>query len=155
MAITDWAVTQAIVENNTTAFNNMVEHDKQVLERRIGNDTLLHLASRLGKAEMVSLILELSPELVAAENDRSETPVHEACQMGHENVVKLLVEKNQWVATKLNRDNRSALFLACSYGHFEVVEFFLSNFVWLLNVIDSAACLHVAASKGRTGMYVC
>ncbi|KAI3785942.1 hypothetical protein L1987_45068 [Smallanthus sonchifolius] len=147
MAITDWEVTQAIVENNTTAFKNMVE---QVVERRIGNDTVLHLASRVGNAEMVSLILELRPELVAAENDKSEMPIHEVCRMGHASVLKLLMEKNQWVATKLNHDNKNALFLACSYGHFEIVEFFLHNSRWMLNIVDDAACLHVAASKGRT-----
>ncbi|KAI3727114.1 hypothetical protein L1987_66923 [Smallanthus sonchifolius] len=99
---------------------------------------------------MVSLILELRPELVAAENDKSETPIHEACRMGHASVLKLLMEKNQWVATKLNRDNNNALFLACSYGHFEIVQFFLHNSRWMLSIIDDAARLHVAASKGRT-----
>ncbi|XP_076893596.1 uncharacterized protein LOC143545631 [Bidens hawaiensis] len=146
MAITEWVVMQAILENNTTAFSNMVEQDEQVIGRKFGNDvTALHLASRLGKAEMVSLILELRPEMVAAENDKSETPIHEACRMGHEKVVKLLLmERSQWVATKLNRDNKNALFLACSYGHFKIAEFILDNSG--LNIIDDVACLHLAAS---------
>ncbi|KAL8230456.1 hypothetical protein R6Q57_000234 [Mikania cordata] len=151
MAIADWEVMQAIAENNTIAFNNMVKDDEKLVERRIGNDTVLHLASRLGNAEMVSLILELKPELVAAENSNSETPIHDACRTGHEIVVKLLMEKNRWVATKLNRDNQNALLLACVHGHFEIVELLLNNLgrLWLIN---GAECLHVAASKGHTAI---
>ena len=152
MAITDWQVTQTIVENNMVAFRNMVEQDEHVIEQKIGNVTVLHLASRLGNAEMVSLILELRPKMVSAENsDNSETPLHEACRMGHEKVVRLLMEKNECVAIKLNCDNQSPLFLACSYGHFQIVDFLLSHTRWLLGIIDEVACLHVSVSKGRTG----
>nr|GEX97672.1 ankyrin repeat-containing protein At5g02620-like [Tanacetum cinerariifolium] len=100
MAITDWQITQAIVENNTVAFRNMDEQDKQMIEQKLGNTTALHLASRIGNAEIVSIILLLRPEMVDAENDNLETPLHEACRMGHEKVVRLLMEKNQWVASK-------------------------------------------------------
>ncbi|KAD4889164.1 hypothetical protein E3N88_21237 [Mikania micrantha] len=151
MAIADWEVMQAIAENNTIAFNNMVNDDEKLVERRIGNDTVLHLASRLGNAEMVSLILQLKPELVAAENSYSETPIHDACRTGHEIVVKLLMEKNRWVATKLNRDNQNALLLACVHGHLEMVELLL-NSLGRLSLINGAACLHVAASKGHTAI---
>ncbi|GKA76614.1 ankyrin repeat family protein, partial [Tanacetum coccineum] len=98
---------------------------------------------------IVSIILLLRPEMVDAENDNLETPLHEACRMGHEKVVRLLMEKNQWVASKLNYENQSALFLACSYGHLNIVNFLLDHMSWLLNIIDDAACLHIAASKGR------
>ena len=152
MAITDWQVKQTIVENNMVAFRNMVEQDEHVIEQKIGNVTVLHLASRLGNAEMVSIILERRPEMVSAENnDNSETPLHEACRMGHEKVVRLLMEQNQWVAIKLNCDNQSPFFLACSYGHFQIVDFLLNHTRWLLGIIDVVACLHVAVSKGRTG----
>ncbi|KAK1434128.1 hypothetical protein QVD17_11046 [Tagetes erecta] len=143
-------VTKAIIESNMDAFKDIIKQDEQVLERRFGNATVLHLASKIGNVEMVSVILEVRPELVAAENNNSETPIHEACRVGHENVVRLLMEKNQWVASKVNRDNQSALFLACSYGHLDVVNFLLNHTSWLLDVVDEAACLHVAALKGRT-----
>ncbi|KAD4889168.1 hypothetical protein E3N88_21241 [Mikania micrantha] len=151
MAIADWEVMQAIVENNTVAFIYMVEDDEHLLERRIGKDTVLHLASRLGNAEMVSLILQLKPELVAAENNHSETPIHDASQMGHLVVVMLFMEKNPWVATKLNRGNKNPLFLACVYGHIKIVEYFLNDFCWLTLITD-VACLHVAVSKGQTAI---
>lgn len=151
MEITDWQVTQTIVENNMVAFRNMVEQDEHVIDQKIGNVTVLHLASRLGNAEMVSIILELRPEMVSAENnDNSETPLHEACRLGHEKVVRLIMKTNQWVAIKLNCDNQSPFFLACSYGHFQIVDFLLNHTRWLLGIIDVEACLHVAVSKGRT-----
>ncbi|KAI3521558.1 hypothetical protein L1887_11029 [Cichorium endivia] len=148
--VMDWRVTQAIIENDTVAFKNMVEQDEQVLDKRIGNATLLHLASKTGHVEMVSLILELRPQMVVAENNRCETPIHEACRMGHVTVVKRLMEENQWVASKLNCENQSALFLACSYGHLNIVDFLLDHTSWLVNILDDAACLHVTAAGGRT-----
>ncbi|KAL8230458.1 hypothetical protein R6Q57_000236 [Mikania cordata] len=155
MSIADWKVTQAIAENNTIAFNNMVKDDKQLVERRIGNETVLHLASRLGNAEMVSIILQLKPELMTAENSNSETPIHDACRMGHDNVVKLLMKENPWVATKFNRDNQNALLLACINGHFEIVELLLNSSSQLSSINGAAACLHVAASKGHTAIAKC
>ncbi|KAD4889159.1 hypothetical protein E3N88_21232 [Mikania micrantha] len=152
MAIADREVMQAIAGNNTIAFKKMVEDDKHLLERRIGNDTVLHLASRLGNAEMVSLILELKPELMDAENSNSETPIHDACRRGHDNVVKLLMKENPWVATKFNRDNQNALLLACINGHFEIVELLLNSLSQLSSIKGAAACLHVAASKGHTAI---
>ncbi|KAL8230351.1 hypothetical protein R6Q57_000129 [Mikania cordata] len=144
------AVTQAIIENNINALKDIIKQDEQVLERRIGNTTVLHLASRVGNAQQVSLILELRPEMVAADNANSESPIHEACRMGHERVVRMLMEKNPWVASKLNREDQSVLFLACSYGHLSVVEFLLNHSSWLLDIVDQAACLHVSVAKGRT-----
>ncbi|KAJ0895557.1 putative ankyrin repeat-containing domain, PGG domain, ankyrin repeat-containing domain superfamily [Helianthus annuus] len=150
MAVMDWMVMQAIVKGNTNALRDIVKHDEQVLERRIGNTTVLHLASKTGNTEMVSLVLELRPEMVAAENSNLETPLHEACRMGHEKVVRLLMENNQWVASKLNRENQSALYLACSYGHLNIVDFFVNRTTWLLDIVGEVDCLHVCASKGRT-----
>nr|GEV57641.1 ribonuclease H-like domain-containing protein [Tanacetum cinerariifolium] len=90
----------AIVENNTVAFRNMDEQDKQMIERKLGNTTALHLASRIGNAEIGSIILLLRPEMVDAENDNLETPLHEACRMGHEKVVRSgLNPKNYGTAT--------------------------------------------------------
>lgn len=148
MAVMEWKVMQAIVENNTAAFKNLVEQDEQLLDRRIGNTTVLHLASRIGNDQMVSRILELRPQMV---NDNSETtPIHEACRMGHLSVVKLLIDNNQWVASKLDCHSQTALFLACSYGHLPIVDFLLDHTAWLLTILDNSPCLHVAASKGRT-----
>ncbi|MFS7906198.1 putative ankyrin repeat-containing domain-containing protein [Helianthus anomalus] len=155
MAVMDWMVMQAIVKGNTNALRDIVKQDEQVLERRIGNTTVLHLASKTGNTEMVSLVLELRPEMVAAENSYLETPIHEACRMGHEKVVRLLMENNEWVASKLNRENQSALYLACSYGHLNIVDFLVNRTTWLLDIVGEVDCLHVCASKGRTGnMYI-
>ncbi|KAK9066235.1 hypothetical protein SSX86_013556 [Deinandra increscens subsp. villosa] len=148
--VMDWKVTQAIIKSNTDALRDIVEQDEQLLERRIGNTTVLHLASKLGNTEVVSLILEFRPDMVAAENSNSETPIHEACRMGHEKVVRLLMEKNPWVASKVNSENQSALFLACSYGHLKIVDLLLNHAGWLLEIVDGAACLHVSVAKGRT-----
>ncbi|KAJ9568347.1 hypothetical protein OSB04_004313 [Centaurea solstitialis] len=152
MAVAESNVMRAIVENNASAFKNLVEQDDQVLDRRIRNTTILHLASRIGNDEMVSSILELRPQIMVADDndDNLETPIHEACRNGHLKVVELLIGNNQWVASKLNCHKESGLYLACSYGHLAIVDFLLDHYSWLLTILDDAPCLHVAASKGRT-----
>lgn len=158
MVFMDWVVTQAIINNDTTGFRKMVEEDEHVVDKRMENATVLHLASRLGHVEMVSLILELRPQMVTEENNiNSETPIHEACRMGQYSVVRLLMEANKWMAAKLNSENQSALFLACDYGHLNIVNFLLDHTytsLWLLNIFDHAACLYAAASRGQTGIYL-
>ncbi|XP_023739431.1 ankyrin repeat-containing protein NPR4 [Lactuca sativa] len=153
MVLMDWVVTQAIINNDTTGFRKMVEEDEHVVDKRMENATVLHLASRLGHVEMVSLILELRPQMVTEENNiNSETPIHEACRMGQYSVVRLLMEANKWMAAKLNSENQSALFLACDYGHLNIVNFLLDHTytsLWLLNIFDHAACLYAAASRGQ------
>ncbi|KAI3727251.1 hypothetical protein L1987_67063 [Smallanthus sonchifolius] len=118
--VMDWMVTQAIVENNMTALRNIVEQDEQVLERRIGNTTALHLASKIGNAEMVSFILESRPEMVAAENsDISSIDNADA------EIAKKLLEKCTDLANQKDINGSLALHCACRKGELEISKMLL------------------------------
>ena len=153
----DQRLLEAIARNDRRTFMSIVGENGEILQQRAANSshTALHLASRFGHIQMVTDIVKLHPDMVAAENSRLETPLHEACRQGNLKVAMLLIDTNPWAACKLNSDRQSALFMACSHGHLKVVEFLLSR-PWMRGLVEDdfgQNCLHVAVSRGHTGTY--
>jgi ankyrin repeat protein len=154
----DQRLLEAIARNDRRAFMSIVGENEEILQQRAANSshTVLHLASRFGHFQMVTDIVKLRPDMVAAENSRLETPLHEACRQGNLKVAMLLIDTNPWAACKLNSDRESALFMACSHGHLKVVEFLLSR-PWMRGLVEDdfgQNCLHVAVTRGHTGTYI-
>ncbi|KAI3455467.1 hypothetical protein Pfo_012130 [Paulownia fortunei] len=129
---------QAILENDMENFALIVQENAGILEQRSDEslDTVLHLATRYGRIELVAEILRLCPFM--------------ACRRGHDKILMMLLETDPWVASKLNCQDQSALYLACCYGHLKAASIFL-NQPWLqeLDDGDNATFLHVAASEGH------
>ncbi|KAG7997742.1 hypothetical protein I3843_01G225200 [Carya illinoinensis] len=149
----DAMLLEAIRTNQTPKLISLFQANKGILEQRTtdSKDTALHLASKFGHADMVSEIIKLCPDLVAAENKMLETPIHEACRQGSAKVLKLLLEVNPRAACKLNCENKTAFFIACSHGHFDVVNILLNQPRIMgseENLLDRT-CIHVAASRGH------
>ncbi|KAM3699707.1 hypothetical protein ACJW31_05G046300 [Castanea mollissima] len=150
----DSRLLEAIRINDTPTLISLFQANEGILEQRTTDslDTALHLASKLGHVDMVSEIVKLCPDLVAAENKNLETPIHEACRQGKAEVLKLLLEANPMAASKVNSENKSAFFIACSNGHYDVVKLLVNNTGMRgleENVFDQI-CIHVAAYKGHT-----
>ncbi|XP_050286060.1 ankyrin repeat-containing protein ITN1-like isoform X2 [Quercus robur] len=150
----DSRLLEAIRIKDTPTLISLFQANEGILEQRTTDslDTALHLASMLGHVDMVSEIVKLCPDLVAAENKKLETPIHEACRLGKAEVLKLLLEANPMAASKVNSENKSAFFIACSNGHYDVVKLLLNNTGMRSleeNVFDQI-CIHVAAYKGHT-----
>ncbi|KAL4626059.1 hypothetical protein ACB092_05G068400 [Castanea dentata] len=150
----DSTLLEAIRINDTPTLISLFQANEGILEQRTTDslDTALHLASKLGHVDMVSEIVKLCPDLVAAENKNLETPIHEACRQGKAEVLKLLLEANPMAASKVNSENKSAFFIACSNGHYDVVKLLVDNTGMRgleENVFDQI-CIHVAAYKGHT-----
>ncbi|TQD95457.1 hypothetical protein C1H46_018942 [Malus baccata] len=146
---------ESITSNNVPAFIALVRENEGLVEQRTANDslnTVLHIATKFGCIDIVSEIVRLSPEMVAAENKHLETSVHEACRLGNASVLKLLLEANPRAACKLNSDKRSAAFVACRLGHFDVVNLLLnqSGLEGLEDIGIDETCIHIAASSGHT-----
>ncbi|KAK2654697.1 hypothetical protein Ddye_014553 [Dipteronia dyeriana] len=148
----DPRVFNAIAENDFPSFIRLVQEDEGILDQRlIGSlNTVLHLASKYGHINLVREIIQLRPEMAAAENKKLEIPLHEACRQGDIEVVMLLLKTNPWLSCKFNSKNQSALFIACSNGHLNVVKILL-NQPWFVGIEEDEAqlnSLHVAATKG-------
>lgn len=147
---------EAIRSNDVSSFINLVRENDGILEQKsVCSNTALHYASIFGHADMVSEIIKLCPDMIAAENKDLETPFYEACRQGNVSVLKLLLEANPNAAFKLNSERRSAFFVACSNGHLDVVNLLLPQpgMLDLEEVGLDLTCMHVAASRGHSGRY--
>lgn len=95
----------AIEKNDTEALINLVGTNKGMISQRdASHSTALHLATRFGHIELVKEIIKLCPQLVAAVNEKLETPLHEACRQGNDEISAQLLKTNLFVATLLNQD---------------------------------------------------
>ncbi|KAK6912740.1 PGG domain [Dillenia turbinata] len=144
---------EAILKGDVSAFLKLFEEDKDIIKQVAPGslNTVLHLAARFGHVELVSQIMNLSPEMALAENEKMETPLHEACREGHEKIAKILVNNDPWVAYKVNRNGETALFVASERGKLHEVKLLL-KYQWMLMLeLDRATTsLHAAASAGHT-----
>ena len=77
--------------------------------------------------DLVTEIIKLCPDMVAAENSKLETPFHEACRQGNVKVLPSLLDASPWADCKLNSDNQSTFYMACSHGHLNVVKLLLGK----------------------------
>ena len=151
----DQRLLEAIHKYDRQAFMSLVNENEEILQQRTANtfQMPLHLASRFGHIELVTEIIKLCPDMVAADNSKLETPLHEACRQGNVKVLELLLDINSWAACKLNSDNQSGFFMACNHGNLDVVKLLLSK-PWLQGLEEDDLVqnfLHVAMSRGHTG----
>ncbi|XP_060670489.1 ankyrin repeat-containing protein At5g02620-like [Ziziphus jujuba] len=149
----DSQLMEAIRSNDVSTFINLVRENEGILEQKsVCLNTALHYASMFGHIDIVSEIIKLSPDMIAAENKDMETPFYEACRQGNVNVIKLLLEANPSAAFMLNSERKSAFFVACSHGHLDVVNLLLTQ-PGLLDLEEAGldlTCIHVAASRGHS-----
>ncbi|KAK0572659.1 hypothetical protein LWI29_035011 [Acer saccharum] len=149
----DRRVFETILRGDVLSFLALVREDGGISNQTVpgSSNTILHLTARFGHVGLAAEILKLWPEMVAAENEKMETPLHEACREGRLEIVKLLVETDPWVVYKVNRDSESVLFVTCERGKLDVVKQLL-NYPWLLMLeMDGVTTsLHVAALAGHT-----
>ncbi|KAL8150276.1 hypothetical protein V2J09_020084 [Rumex salicifolius] len=144
----------AIKSGNTAAFKKALEEDENATlnARTTKNDTVLHVASKYGRAAILKLIIGLRPEMVIATNVYGETPMHVACMRGHLHIMKMLMESNQWRAADVDNHGRSPIYLACYYNRRNLVEY-LMQFSWIPgSEEDGGVCLHIATLRGHKGL---
>ena len=59
------------------------------------NDSLLHIAARLGNLNIVKFLVDIAKMEVNEKIDNGQTPLHHAAREGHVNIVKFLVERKR------------------------------------------------------------
>jgi ankyrin len=105
-------------------------------------ETPLHVACKLGKAEVVQCLLAAGGS-VNILTSRKETPLHLAAQSGNTSLVKLLLECGA-LPNKLNSKGKSALSIAVEFQLVETVQVLLQN--GADPAISDKSALHVAAT---------
>ncbi|XP_031386711.1 ankyrin repeat-containing protein At5g02620-like [Punica granatum] len=146
---------QAIVGYDLNSFGNLVrENGVPILEQRTAEslNTPLHLASKLGHAQLVEEIVKLCPDMVSLGNSKLDTPFHEACSGGHVSVLRLLLKVRPWEIFQLNGQAESPLYIASKNGHGEVVKLIvtLPGMLEIEEEVSSQSSVHVAALRGHT-----
>ncbi|WCJ40834.1 Ankyrin repeat family protein [Euphorbia peplus] len=148
----DPRISEAIQDNNIAAFEALVAEDRElVFQKELYVGSVLHHASRFGCTEIARVILQLSPEMVLAKNNRDNTPLHEACRAGHVDMVGLLLGITSSIAYVLNSEEETPFCIACKMGHVDVVKIMLSN-PWLVDMEQLGYPLHESILKNNTSI---
>ncbi|OMO54016.1 hypothetical protein CCACVL1_28132 [Corchorus capsularis] len=154
----DSGLLQAISKNDLNALRSYLldyQHKGNILEQRDEeSNTILHLAVRQGKLEMVRELIRLNRKLLEAENEKQETPLHEACRQKNLEVFTLLLDSNPNMAYQLNSENQSIFSLACSHGFVEAVDIMLdmSALMEFEETAIHSVPLHLALPRGHTDL---
>lgn len=118
--------------------------------------TALHLASRFGHTQTVTLLLECEANKadINATNSMNKTPLYLAAEYGHEAVAKLLLANgaDPSIASKKNGTNdQTPLHQAALHGFTEIIKELLLNKKANVNAKDAMGNtpLHLAALEGK------
>ncbi|XP_010462192.1 PREDICTED: ankyrin repeat-containing protein At5g02620-like [Camelina sativa] len=107
----------AILQNDLPAFLGLVEERESSLEERSEeqntDNTVLHMAAKLGHRELVSKIIELRPSLLCSRNAHGDTPLHLAALLGDVYIVTQMLDTGLELCSARNNKNQTPLHLAC------------------------------------------
>jgi ankyrin repeat protein len=113
------------------------------------NEKPIHIASRMGHMEIVSLLLQNGASLTSR-TDSGNTALHLASEAGQMSLVKYLAELQIDSLYSLNYENETPLHLAARNGRDYIVTYFAENGCNINSTsANSATCLHVACENGH------
>ncbi|GAB2279550.1 hypothetical protein Dimus_014193 [Dionaea muscipula] len=102
-----------------------------------GGDTVLHIAARAGRSELITSILREHKDLIRTKNWRGELPLHVAARAGELDSVKCLVdwilqeyyqEEQGNMVAKVNRDGDTALHIALENHNEELAAYLVDKY---------------------------
>ncbi|KAL0697557.1 hypothetical protein Bca4012_053679 [Brassica carinata] len=139
----------AILQSDLPAFLSLVEERDSLLEERTDeehlNNTVLHMAAKLGHGELVSKIIDRRPSLVCSRNAEGNTPLHLTALRGDVNIVMQMLETGLEACTARNNNNDTPLHLACRSISMEAAKLIAEK----TNSVDLGE-LNFAISSGST-----
>lgn len=103
-------------------------------------------------ADVLKVLMEAFPQLVATVDQTNTTPLHSAATQGHIDVVNFLLERNSGLATIARNNSKTALHSSSRNGHLEVVKAILSKEPGIVRWSDKKGqtALHMAVKGNRT-----
>jgi serine/threonine-protein phosphatase 6 regulatory ankyrin repeat subunit B len=109
----------------------------------------IHVASRLGREEIVSLLLQFGASLTSLTNT-GNTALHLASEAGHLSLVKYLVEKDRGGLCSLNYEKETPLHLAARNGRDYLVSYCAENGCNInATSANGSKCFHLACEDGH------
>ncbi|KAL3623021.1 hypothetical protein CASFOL_031837 [Castilleja foliolosa] len=104
-----------------------------------------HIAAKLGELDVLRVLMEAIPQLLATVDQSNTTPLHTSAAQGHIDVVNFLLEKNSSLATIARNNGKTALHSSARNGHLEVVKALLSKEPRIVSWSDK---------KGQTALHM-
>lgn len=154
----DVGLFNAAISGNDSFFEKIGGEDlnlKQVTRR--GN-SVLHVAAKSGKVQIMKKVLDSQPSLLCMENCKGNTALHIAASLGHFDMTKRLIScaKDQEAAVKnlllrkRNLEKNTALHEAIRNDHYDVVKLLLTEDPELASFTNNAleSPLFLAVDRG-------
>ncbi|KZV35065.1 ankyrin repeat-containing protein [Dorcoceras hygrometricum] len=104
-----------------------------------------HIAAKIGGLEILKVLIDAIPQLLATVDQSNATPLHTAAAQGHVEVVKFLLDRNSSLATIARNNGKTALHSSARNGHLEVVKAILSKEKGIVTWVDK---------KGQTALHM-
>lgn len=119
--------------------------DLDAVSSNEGGATPLFIASQVGNAELVQLLLQAGSKSIGRADKDGSTPLHIAAVEGHLPVVKLLLSAGSTSIDKQNNFGATPLYMAALNGRLQVVQLLLQHGSKLI-----LAAIIVASNAGHT-----
>jgi len=128
------------------------EHPQDVNSQSlIGEETPLHLTSRVGHIDLARLLIEHGAD-VAAQSKAGTTPLHRASEGGHVDLARLLIEHSADAAAQ-SKDGTSPLHRASERGHGDLARLLIKHGAdAAAQSGDGTTPLHWASFQGDVGL---
>jgi len=128
------------------------EHPRDVNSRSfIGEETALHLTSRVGHIDLTRLLIENGADVAAQAKDGT-TPLHRASEWGHVGLARLLVEHGADAAAQ-SKDGTTPLHRASICGAVDLAKLLIKHGAdAVAQRKDGTTPLHGASLRGHVGL---
>ncbi|XP_073066609.1 ankyrin repeat-containing protein At5g02620-like [Primulina eburnea] len=104
-----------------------------------------HIAAKVGGLEVLKVLIDAIPQLLATVDQSNATPLHTAAAQGHLEVVQFLLDRNSSLATISRNNGKTALHSSARNGHLEVVKAILGKEKGIATWVDK---------KGQTALHM-
>nr|POF25121.1 isoform 2 of protein accelerated cell death 6 [Quercus suber] len=154
----DVGLFNAAISGNDSFLEEIGGEDLNLEQVTRRGNSVLHVAAKSGKVQIMKKVLDSQPSLLYMENCRGNTALHIAASLGHFDMTKRLIScaKDQEAAVKnlllrkRNLEKNTALHEAIRNDHYDIVEFLIREDPELASLTNNASesPLFLAVDRG-------
>ncbi|GMY20723.1 ankyrin repeat-containing protein At5g02620-like isoform X4 [Fagus crenata] len=154
----DAGLFNAVISGNVSFFEGTGGVGLNLGQVTVGKNSILHVAAKSGKVQIMEKVLQLQPSLLCMTNRKGNTALHFAASLGHSDMTMLLTTcaNDQESAVKelllrtQNQEKNTALHDAVSNGHYDVVDLLIKEDPGLTSLTNNAgeSPLFLAVDRG-------
>ncbi|MBO9484044.1 ankyrin repeat domain-containing protein [Salinisphaera sp. G21_0] len=121
----NWGLVEYLLANGADPNDRINKHE-----------TALHLAVRLGKPEIIDMLMKYKADINAKTKDEGRTALHLVAQSGQRDILDKLLQHHA-NANALDNDERTPLYLlTCADGQLKTFQYFMDTLINLQDDVD-------------------